>query len=422
MATMLVAKIPCSIVSVSRKTQGSFFAFKKIMDSSKSSLATKISIFHTYISSRWLWASPAVFPTTALLRKIDAMRNTLLLSLLRLPTDGLLDWVTNEVSRRRSVRVLCELLPGMPQWGKQWLSRYWAYWGHATRENANSPIRVVISSVNWFRIRRGHTPAAGVVDTDVRKIQKVYDALRHKYLPSYWEHAGEDRIMWDNLLKHWLHYWIPPLPNPLPRDYLMGKQLVAVDTLWATLRPARVLPFEESYLSHFLHIKPIHKDFWKRKGILFVLVAHADLGISVVVGSAGLQEDSLLVAQLPPQWEHDGNNILSGLLVLNKLIAMTRQGYKGLITVVMQPTFLNRQVLSGNTDRLDPALFAQWTSGECKHDILLHTFLPPGRSQKRFDIFLNPLITPPPQGSCTGTGISRRLGTSFSVASLAVPI
>ena len=110
---MLVAKIPCSIVSVSRKTQGSFFAFKKIMDSSKSSLATKISIFHTYISSRWLWASPAVFPTTALLRKIDAMRNTLLLSLLRLPADGLLDWVTNEVSRRRSVRVLCEPLPGI---------------------------------------------------------------------------------------------------------------------------------------------------------------------------------------------------------------------------------------------------------------------------------------------------------------------
>lgn len=366
------------------------------MDSSKSSLATKISIFHTYISSRWLWASPAVFPTTALLRKIDAMRNTLLLSLLRLPTDGLLDWVTNEVSRRRSVRVLCELLPGMPQWGKQWLSRYWAYWGHATRENANSPIRVVISSVNWFRIRRGHTPAAGVVDTDVRKIQKVYDALRHKYLPSYWEHAGEDRIMWDNLLKHWLNYWIPPLPNPLPRDYLMGKQLVAVDTLWATLRPARALPFEELYLSHFLHIKPIHKDFWKRKGILFVLVAHADLGISVVVGSAGLQEDSLLVAQLPPQWEHDGNNILSGLLVLNKLIAMTRQGYKGLITVVMQLTFLNRQVLSGNTNRLDPALFAQWTSGECKHDILRHTFLPSRKIPEAFRHIFEPTYNPTP--------------------------
>ena len=45
-----------------RKTQGSFYAFKRIMDSSKSSLATKVSIFNTYISSRWLWASSAVFP------------------------------------------------------------------------------------------------------------------------------------------------------------------------------------------------------------------------------------------------------------------------------------------------------------------------------------------------------------------------
>ena len=143
--------------------------------------------------------------------------------------------------------------------------------------------------------------------------------------------------MWDNLLRPWLNYWIQPLPNPLPGDYLMGKQLVAVDTLWATLRPSRTLPFETPYLSRFLHIQPIHKDFWKRKGILYFLVAHADLGISVVVGSSGLQEDTLLVAQLPPQWEHDGDNILSGLLVLAKLIDITRQDYRGLITVATQP-------------------------------------------------------------------------------------
>ena len=377
-----------------RKTQGSFFAFKRIMDSSRSSLATKVSIFNTYISSRWLWASPAVFPTTVLLRRIDAMRNTLLLSLLRLPTDGLLDWVTNEVSRRRSVRILCDSL--MPQWGRQWLSRYWAYWGHAARESKDSPIRVVISCVNWFRIRRGRTPAAGVVDADVRKIQKAYDAFRHRYLPSYWEHAGEDRIMWDNLLQHWLGYWIQPFPSPFPGDYLMGKQLVAVDTFWATLRPARALPFEAPYLSHFLHIKPIHKDFWKRKGILFFLIAHADLGISVVVGSAGLQEDRRLVAQLPPQWEHAGNNLLSGLLVLSKLIDITRQDYKGLVTVVMQPVFLNKQILSGNTNKLDPVLFSQWNSGEYKHDILCHTFLPPRKIPEAFRYIFMPTYNPTP--------------------------
>ena len=100
------------------KSQSSYYAFKRIMDSTNSALATKVSIFQTYISSRWLWAAPAVFPTTHLLRKVESLRNTLLLSLFRLPTDGLLDWVTNEVSRRRVVRHLCDKLPNMPQWGR----------------------------------------------------------------------------------------------------------------------------------------------------------------------------------------------------------------------------------------------------------------------------------------------------------------
>ena len=148
------------------------------MDSSRSSLSTKISIFQTYVSSRWLWAAPAVFPNTSLLRKADAMRNTLLISLLRLPTDGLLDWVTNEVSRRRAIRVLCEKLPNMPPWGRQWLVRYWTFWGHAAREPPDSPVKRVILCVNWFRIRRKLISASGVLDTDPRKIRKVYDAIR----------------------------------------------------------------------------------------------------------------------------------------------------------------------------------------------------------------------------------------------------
>ena len=37
--------------------------------------------------------------------------------------------------------------------------------------------RHVISCINWFRIRRGYTSAAGVLDTDARKLQKVYDTL-----------------------------------------------------------------------------------------------------------------------------------------------------------------------------------------------------------------------------------------------------
>ena len=169
--------------------------------------------------------------------------------------------------------------------------------------------------------------------------------------------------MWDNLLRPWIDYWIRPLPTHSRESIschgLTGKQLVAVDSLWATLRPSRSLPFDEPYLSHCLHLRPIHKHFWKRKGILYFLVMHADQGISVVVGPAGLQEDTLLVAQLPPQWQHEGDNILSGLLVLAKLVDITRRDYRrrrGLITIVAQPAFFSRQILRDFEAGLSPVL------------------------------------------------------------------
>ena len=164
----------------------------------------------------------------------------------------------------------------------------------------------------------------------------------------------------------------------------MGKQLVAVDTLWATLRPSKTLPFEDPYPEHFLHLRPIHKDFWKRKGVLFFLLLHPDCGTSVVVGSAGLEEDTLLVAQLPPQRPTEGDNLLSGLLVLARLVDITRRDYRGVITIIAQPYF-SRQILStANTARSDATLYAQWQHFENRHGILRHTFLPPRKIPEGF--------------------------------------
>ena len=233
----------------------SLYAFKRIMDSTNSALATKVSIFQTYISSRWLWTAPAVFPTTYLLRKVESLRNTLLLSLLRLPTDELLDWVTNEVSGRRAVRHLCDKLPNMPQWGKQWLTRFWTYWGHAAREDHQSLIRTVIEEVQWFRIRRGYVRAAEVIDTDSRRIEKTYALFRPTGSYSAWFHAARDRQVWDILLNFWVAHWIGFGNLTVDCKHFMGKQLVAVDTLRASLRPSRAPPFDEPYTSAFPYIR-----------------------------------------------------------------------------------------------------------------------------------------------------------------------
>ena len=213
------------------------------MDSTSSSLATKVSIFQTYISSRWLWAAPAVYPTTYLDKKVEPLRNTLLLSLLRLPTDELLDWVANEVSRRRAVRYLCDKLPNMPQWSKQWRTRFWTYWGHAAREHHQSPIRMIIRII----IKRGYVKAAEIIDTDPRKIEKSYALFRPKGSYSAWFHAARDRQVWDILFNFWVAHWIGFSTLSVDCKHFMGKQLVAVDTLWASLRPSRTPPFDEPY-------------------------------------------------------------------------------------------------------------------------------------------------------------------------------
>ncbi|CAE6933351.1 unnamed protein product [Symbiodinium sp. CCMP2592] len=379
-----------------RKTQSSFFAFKRIMDATASSLCTKVSIFETYVSSRWLWASPAVFPTVTLLRKVDSMRNTLLLSLLRLPTDPLLDWVTNEVSRRRGVRILCDKLPRMPQWAQHWLQRFWRYWGHAARERPDSPLRQYFMCLTGFRLRRRLTQPAAVVDTDARKLQQVYTCFRFKYSYSMWMDAAEDRHLWNSLEFLWLQYWLTPIPDPIPPDYLMGKQLVAVADYWATFRPARSLPFDDPYSQPFKLISHIHKDFDKRKGILILLIQHDDQGCSVVTGTAGLDPAAVLVTQLPPHYEDSVNNHLASLLVLGTLIKLLRRESRCLVTPIISPGILSRGVLANTSDKADPILQARWLSVDQRFNIIGSSFLPPKKIPDRLYHFFHPTYNATP--------------------------
>ena len=56
-----------------------------------------------------------MLPSKAALRKLEAAKTTFLLSMFRVPTDPLLSWLDNWVSRRRAVKLTCRLANG-PDW------------------------------------------------------------------------------------------------------------------------------------------------------------------------------------------------------------------------------------------------------------------------------------------------------------------
>ena len=57
-----------------RKSSNSFFAFKKILDGPQTPLTLKLRLFDVYISSRWIWAAPVIFPDARLLAALRVIK------------------------------------------------------------------------------------------------------------------------------------------------------------------------------------------------------------------------------------------------------------------------------------------------------------------------------------------------------------
>ena len=225
-----------------RKASNSFFAFKKILDAASTSLSLKFKLFDIYISSRWLWAAPTMFPDMRMLKSIEGSKNTYLLSLCRVGTDMLMSWVDNTVARRRSVRLLCSRVQG-PDWRRAWLKRVWTYHGHLARCLVEHPMKQIARTCSSGNLRRG-LRASWLTDLTVRKMQRVFLKLPGIGECRSWEEAAQDRQFWEQLLPQWLAYWIPPAQEPaVSLDYLCQRQLVILRTKRVVecmfLRPSR---------------------------------------------------------------------------------------------------------------------------------------------------------------------------------------
>ena len=122
------------------------------------------------------------------------------------------------------------------------------------------------------------------------------------------------------LLNFWVAHWIGCGSLMIDCRRFIGKQLMAVDILWASFRASRSLPFDDPYASAFRYTKPIHKDFWKRKGLLFFLNRYYNNGATIIVGSVGLDRGALLVVQLLSLFAHILSNLIAGLVLFLKMI------------------------------------------------------------------------------------------------------
>ena len=237
------------------KVSAAFFGLRRLFDHPDTPVSEKLALFQTYITSKWAWCSPAVFPSRKSLRSLEAFKHTLLLSLLKIQIDPLQPFLINTITRRRAVKVICEVLNSQ-RWGQVWLSRLWTFWGHALRSRQRLPLRQLLNKCSSFRVLSGRVAASCLQDFLPRKLQLAWNVLRGESPFPDIESLAQDRDSWLQVMPQWLRKWgyggsdIAKLPD----NYLHDRQLLIVGSSLAILRPARVFP-DEPYSRELQHVQ-----------------------------------------------------------------------------------------------------------------------------------------------------------------------
>ncbi|CAE7276591.1 pol [Symbiodinium sp. CCMP2456] len=229
------------ITHLLRKTSNAYYGFKRIMDAGQAPIATRLHIFNTFITSKWAWAAPLLMPNARALRRLEAAKNTFLLSLFRLPTDPLMSWVDNTITRRRAVKVICRQNGG-PDWRKTWLLRQWSYLGHLARTSHLQPMMRILKACGLSSSIRPVPRPAWLADLLIRRVQRVYQTWPWATMIPAWEAFAQDRIQWANHASWWVSHWVQDDAVP-SIEYLQERQVVILrgkqGILDCFLRPAK---------------------------------------------------------------------------------------------------------------------------------------------------------------------------------------
>ena len=201
-----------------------------------------------------------MMPNKGALVKLEAAKTTYLLSLFRIPTDELLTWVDNVMSRRRAIKVLCRLNGG-PDWRRVWLVRQWSYLGHLARTTLKQPMARILRCCSSSHVGSGGVRAGWLVDLLIRRVQRIYASWPWARELPYWEQLAQDRIQWKDHCSKWVSHWLqgPVEESPATLEYLLDRQLLILRTsegLWdCILRPSKDFT-EQPYLGAVHTVKP----------------------------------------------------------------------------------------------------------------------------------------------------------------------
>ena len=251
------------------KLSSAFFGLRRLFDHPDTPVCEKLLLFQTYITSKWTWCCPVIFLSRKALRSLESFKHTLLLSLLKLQSDPLQGFVVNTISRRRAVKVLCEVHRSA-RWGELWLQRLWNFWGHILRHRVNLPLQTLLGMCSSWRVLSGRTAASDLLFFIPRRLQIFWNQVRDRSPFPDVESLSQDREAWSQVLPLWLSKWGygGSELDRLPPNYLHDRQLLLVGKTLAILRPARVFP-EEPYSRELQHVqrgqpRPTQWTLWCR--------------------------------------------------------------------------------------------------------------------------------------------------------------
>ena len=333
-----------------RKTNNTFFAFKRLLDDSGTSLALRLNLFDAFVTSKWQWAAPALFPDQKALRQLESHKNTYLLSICRVGTDPLMHWVDNTISRRRAIRLMCSMANG-PDWRRVWLKRFWTYHGHLARCKIPHPQRELVGVCSSANLTRG-LKASWIADLSIRKLQRVYAKMleneaMHQDVAGLWEVQAQNRKAWGSMLSAWLRYWIPPAKEPkTDLDYLFNRQLVL---LWQGkklqqmyLRPARDC-LEQPYESPCLSLREVGK-----RGEAKLLLLDSEDSLRVLVWLPGRNPDKQIIVHVTPAESTQLGKSLALMTLSLKLVCLLKLFGKGEAKIVAAPALYHRDLFQEN--------------------------------------------------------------------------
>ena len=181
------------------KLSSAFFGLRRLFDHPDTPVHEKLLLFQTYITSKWTWCCPTIFPSRKSLRSLESFKHTLLLSLLKLQSDPLQGFVVNTIARRRAVKVLCEVHKST-RWGELWLSRLWTFWGHVLRQQPVLPLGTVLRSCSSWRVLTGRTAASDLLFFIPRRLQLFWQQVRNESPFPDVESLAQDRVAWSRTL------------------------------------------------------------------------------------------------------------------------------------------------------------------------------------------------------------------------------